>query len=233
MHKELIGMKILVVDDDSTTQKLLKGILEKQGYKDILVSDSGEQALALVKKDPPDLILLDIFLPGIEGYKVCSLLKEDNKTSHIPIIMVTGGAVQADEAIEKSFKAGATDFITKPIRYIEFLARVKSALTIKKHHDIQEDEIKKRKQSEKEKEELIQKLQKAMSEIKSLEGIVPICAHCKKIRDDKGYWNMLEEYIRENSGVRFSHGMCPDCSDEVYGKEDWYIEMKKKKKLKE
>ena len=67
----MVQQKILIVDDDSITQKLLQGILEKQGYQKILISNSGEQALELIKKDPPDLVLLDIFMPGIEGYEVC------------------------------------------------------------------------------------------------------------------------------------------------------------------
>ena len=72
-----------------------------------------------------------------------------------------------------------------------------------------------------------EKLEKAVSEIKILSGLLPICSHCKKIRDDKGYWNNLEEYIQAHSDVSFSHGICSECSDELYGKEDWYIEMKK------
>ncbi len=82
---------------------------------------------------------------------------------------------------------------------------------------------------EKEREELILKLQEAIIKIKTLKGMLPICSKCKKIRDDKGYWNRIEAYIEKHSGASFSHGMCPDCSDELYGKEDWYIEMKDKK----
>ena len=216
-------MKILIVDDDSITQKLLKGLLEKQGHDNILISNSGEHALELIKNNPPDLILLDIFMPGIEGYEVCRKLKADTATAHIPIIMVTGGAVQADEAIKNSFKAGATDFITKPIKAIEFLARVKSGLIIKKNHDLLVEEIKQRKTAEKEQEKLIEKLEQASSEIKSLQGIIPICSNCKKIRDDKGYWNILEAYLQKHSDAKFSNSMCPECSDEVYGKEDWCI----------
>jgi PAS domain S-box-containing protein len=90
-------------------------------------------------------------------------------------------------------------------------------------HDISERKIR-----EKEREQLIDELQKALDEIKTLEGIVPICSSCKKIRDDKGYWNLLESYIEKHSDASFSHSMCPDCSDKLYGEEDWYIEMKKK-----
>jgi len=73
-------------------------------------------------------------------------------------------------------------------------------------------------------------LKEKESEIKQLRGLLPICANCKKIRDDKGYWNQIEGYIQKHSDAQFSHGMCPECSDELYGKEDWYIEMKKEEK---
>ena len=233
MLKELLKLKILIVDDDSITQKLLKGLLEKQGYSNIFISNSGEHALELIKNNPPDLILLDIFMPGIEGYEVCRRLKADTSTAHIPVIMLTGGAVQADEAIKKSFKAGAADFITKPISGIEFLARVKSGLIIKRNHDLLVEEIKQHEKTEKEKEKLIKKLEQALLEIKSLQGIIPICSRCKKIRDDKGYWNILEAYLQENSDAVFSHGICPDCSEELYGKDSWYSGIKKDEKQKE
>jgi hypothetical protein len=73
-------------------------------------------------------------------------------------------------------------------------------------------------------------LQEAIVEIKTLQGILPICSSCKKIRDDKGYWSQIEAYIQKHSEATFSHGMCPECSDKLYGDKDWYIKMKKKKK---
>jgi len=72
----------------------------------------------------------------------------------------------------------------------------------------------------------IDKLENAIAEVKQLSGLLPICAHCKKIRDDQGYWSQIEGYIQKHSDATFSHGMCPECSDALYGKEDWYIEMK-------
>jgi hypothetical protein len=86
-----------------------------------------------------------------------------------------------------------------------------------------------RKQIEKEREKLIYELQSALAEIKTLKGIVPICSNCKKIRDDAGYWNILESYIQKHSSASFSHGICSECSDELYGNEDWYIKMQKEK----
>ena len=94
-------------------------------------------------------------------------------------------------------------------------------------------QIKRRIKIKNEREKIIKELQDALDEVKMLSGLLPICAHCKKIRDDKGYWNNLEGYIQTHSDAKFSHGMCPECSDEFYGNEDWYIEMKNKKKKKE
>ncbi len=90
-------------------------------------------------------------------------------------------------------------------------------------------DITERKQSEKKQEFLINELQEALENIKTLKGLLPICSICKKIRDDKGYWNILEGYIEKHSEAFFSHGICPECSDKLYGDKDWYIEMKKKK----
>lgn len=78
---------------------------------------------------------------------------------------------------------------------------------------------------------LIESLRNALSEVKTLKGFLPICSGCKKIRDDKGYWNQIESYIQERSEAEFSHGICPDCKEKLYGKEEWYIEVKNKKKL--
>ena len=91
-------------------------------------------------------------------------------------------------------------------------------------------DISDRVRSEQEKAGLIDKLQEMLSEVKKLSGLLPICASCKKIRDDKGYWNQLESYIHKHSEAQFSHGMCPECSDQLYGDQDWYINMKNRKR---
>jgi len=92
-------------------------------------------------------------------------------------------------------------------------------------------EIEQRKRAEQEKEKIILELQLALSEIKTLRGLFPICAHCKKIRDEKGYWNQIESYIEKRSDAKFSHGMCEACSDELYGDQEWYKNFKKKQQL--
>ncbi len=87
-------------------------------------------------------------------------------------------------------------------------------------------DITKRKEIESDREKLITKLQKALDKIRVLRGLIPICASCKKIRDDKGYWAHIEQYIQDHSDARFTHSICPGCSDKLYGEKDWYKEMK-------
>ncbi len=89
-------------------------------------------------------------------------------------------------------------------------------------------DITERKKLEVQLENKISELQDALDNIKTLSGLIPICANCKKIRDDKGYWNLIESYIQKHSKAQFSHSMCPDCMDETYGHEDWYQDMKGK-----
>jgi PAS domain S-box-containing protein len=90
-------------------------------------------------------------------------------------------------------------------------------------------DITKRKQAEEGQEKLITELQEALENVKTLSGLLPICAQCKKIRDDKGYWNQIEAHIQKHSNAEFSHSICPECSDELYGNEDWYSEMQRDK----
>lgn len=89
--------------------------------------------------------------------------------------------------------------------------------------------IEEKKTAEKERKQVIEKLLVALKEVKTLQGFIPICASCKNIRDDQGYWNEIEEYIQDHSGATFSHSMCPECSERLYGKEQWYIKAKKNK----
>lgn len=93
-------------------------------------------------------------------------------------------------------------------------------------------DITKRIESQNERDRLFKELENAMAHVKKLSGLIPICGHCKKIRDDQGYWNQLELYIEKYSDASFSHGLCPDCTDKLYGGQEWYIDMKKNKNKK-
>ncbi|MBI9089627.1 MAG: hypothetical protein JEZ12_10460 [Desulfobacterium sp.] len=118
------------------------------------------------------------------------------------------------------------------ICWVEYLKT--SYLAKIKHKTLRlEQEIASRRTAEAAREKTICELQLALDEIKTLSGLVPICANCKKIRDDKGFWNGLEPYIEQRSTVSFTHGMCPECEDELYGEQGWYIRRKKEQKAKQ
>jgi len=120
--------RILVVDDLAENAEVLVGILEGEGYE-VVTADSGEKALEMIAADAPDLILLDIMMPGMDGFEVCRRLKGDKGTESIPIIMVT--VLDQLEDIEKGVEAGTDDFLTKPVNALELTTRVKSLLRVR------------------------------------------------------------------------------------------------------
>ena len=126
-YEGLIGKKILVVDDTPANIDILLQTLEPEGYK-ISVASSGEVALDLVSQARPDLILLDIMMPGMDGYETCRRLKSENSTSEIPIIFITAKNETID--IVKGFSSGGVDFITKPFRHEEVSARIRTHLQL-------------------------------------------------------------------------------------------------------
>lgn len=190
---------ILVVDDNPDNLRLLAGILSEHHYK-IRLAPNGERALATIRKEAPGLILLDIMMPVVDGFEVCRQLKQDKETAGIPIIFISA----LNETLEKikAFSLGGVDYITKPFKSEEVLARVRTHLTLR----FLQLEL----------EQKNAELQKAMDEIKTLRGFIPICASCKKIRNDEGYWEQIESYISSRSEAIFSHGCCDECARKLY-----------------
>ncbi|HEY4570729.1 MAG TPA: response regulator [Kribbella sp.] len=123
--------KVLVVDDQPPNVRLLEAILSPRGY-DVLTASSGEQALEVVDAEDIDLVLLDILMPGIDGYEVCRRIREQVDTAYLPVVMVTASG---DEQKVKALEAGADDFLTKPVNKNELLARVASLARIKDYQD--------------------------------------------------------------------------------------------------
>ncbi len=183
VSKELI----LVADDLEFNRMLLRGVLEQDGYE-VMEAENGVVANRLAKEAHPGLILLDVNMPGIDGYETCSVLRLGSETRNIPVIFIT--ARTSTEDVVKGFKAGAVDYVGKPFQPEELLARVRTHL----------------------------ELRRAREEIQELRNLVPVCAWCRKIRNDEGGWETIEQYIQEHGGSKVSHGICPDCVSKISGK---------------
>jgi DNA-binding response OmpR family regulator len=178
---------ILVVDDQPANLKVLLSFLQEHDYRVYMV-DSGQRALDILPKIQPDLILLDVMMPGMNGFEICRRIKADKDLAALPIIFMTALDSVGDKVT--GFSAGAVDYITKPFQQTEVLARINTHITLRKRE---------------------RELEEALEEIKKMTGILPICSYCKQIRNDEGYWQQVEEYISEHSEAMFSHGVCPAC----------------------
>jgi CheY-like chemotaxis protein len=206
-------MAILIVDDSTDHYALLQSLLTKAGHNQILGAESAQAAFAMLNLEgiqPAtniDLILMDVLMPEIDGVQACRKIKQHTHLRDIPIIMVT--ARNDIENLHEAFSAGAMDYINKPVKSVELLARVASAITLKKEMDC-------RKLRESELRRTNDELQQALREVKVLRGLIPICASCKKIRNDGGFWQQIEEYIGEHSEAEFSHGLCQPCLKKLY-----------------
>ncbi|HOW57817.1 MAG TPA: response regulator [Smithellaceae bacterium] len=141
MNGEKMTQTILIIDDEVTNINILNEVL-KPDYKVVFAKD-GEKGMKIARSEtPPDLILLDIMMPGLDGYEVCEILKKDKRVKNIPVIFITIKASEEHET--RGFELGAVDYITKPFNPVVVRARVKAHLELKKHRDFLEWMLKER-----------------------------------------------------------------------------------------
>jgi len=162
----------------------------------VAVAHRGQLVFDLLPKVKPDLVLLDIMMPEMDGYEVCRRMKADPATAGIPVIFLTAKTETDD--IVLGFDLGAADFVTKPFRAKELLARVQTHITLTRL----QQSLKKQNQE----------LEEALASVKTLSGLLPICSHCKKIRTASNEWQNIEVYVSKHSEADFSHSICPDCA---------------------
>ncbi len=202
--------RILIAEDDFVSRRLLEKSLKNWGYEVIVVKD-GEAALDILQgPDAPQFAILDWMMPGMTGVEVCKEVRKQHHDVYTYIILLT--ALEQIEKMVEGFESGADDYVAKPFQAQELKARIKVGLRILKLQRNLSEHVK--------------KLQTALDNIDKLEGLLPICSYCKRVRDDKNYWSQVEEYIADRSNVDFSHSICPDCYEDIVIPE---LEMEEKK----
>lgn len=192
-------MKILIAEDDLVSRRVLTATLEKFGYEVVVAADGAEAWSALQGADPPKLAILDWMMPEIDGVEICRRVRASPTATPPYLILLT--AKSGKEDVVTGLDAGANDYLTKPFNRAELRARVKvGAQVLELQRNLAER---------------VQELESALAQVNQLQGLLPICSYCKKIRDEQNYWQRVDSYLTEHTDVVFSHGICPDCYERV------------------
>jgi CheY-like chemotaxis protein len=188
----------MIVEDEPVLARSIQRKLETLGYEVSAQATTGEDAVRMALEERPDLILMDIVLKDtMDGIEAAGAIRDWVK---IPVVFITG--YFDDQFLERAKNIEPFGYMNKPFTDLELRNTIEIAL----HRSKKEDE----------REERIRILSEALDQVKRLSGFLPICANCKRIRDDTGYWSQVEEYISAHSEVRFTHSICPECVRKLY-----------------
>jgi phosphoserine phosphatase RsbU/P len=185
---------VLIADDDKLTLNVLNDTLTRAGY-DVLTATDGEQAWKKLQQSNASLAVLDWIMPGMEGPEICQRAAKEPKMANRYFILLTGKSKTED--LVAGLQAGASDYLRKPFDEAELLARVEVGV---RFIELQ------RKLAER-----VEEMEKALATVRRLEGLLPICSYCKRIRNEQDYWERVDNYISQHANVRFSHNICPEC----------------------
>jgi len=190
-----MSARILVTEDEGIVAADIEDRLTTLGYTVTAVCSNGKDAIAKVDETMPDLVMMDIMIKGdMDGIQTATEIRSRHD---IPVIFLT--AYSDDSTFNRAKITEPFGYILKPFEERELKTNIEIALY--KHR------------MEKEREKLMKELKEALATVKVLKGLLPICAECKKIRDeDSGHWNKFEDYIRDRSEAEFTHGVCPSCA---------------------
>ncbi|MCA1949317.1 MAG: response regulator [Treponema sp.] len=190
---------IVIVDDIQENVRILHHAIKDEPYS-FAIAYSGKELLQILEQHQVTLILLDVMLPDIDGFTLAQQIRSEPRFKEIPIIFVTARSEQEDRL--RGFEAGGVDYVSKPFDSREILQRVRTHVNLRRALE--------------EQRRLNKELQAALDRVKTLEGIIPICSKCKKVRDDEGYWTQVERYVTEHTKAMFSHSLCPDCATQYF-----------------
>ena len=191
--------RVLIADDDPVSLRILQRALQKWGYELLVAKDGNEAWQLLAGPAAPQMALLDWMMPGMDGPTVCRKLRAITQGRGMYLILVTARADRVD--VVSGLEAGANDYVTKPFHYGELRARVGVGARVLELQNSLADRVR--------------DLEIALKQVKQLRGLLPICMYCKRIRNDKDYWQQVETYVSDHSDAEFSHGICPDCYEKM------------------
>ncbi len=191
--------KILIAEDEPVSRTLLEATLDQWGMSYVSVPDA-ETALASLEADRSlKMLLIDWKLPGLSGVELCRKIRQQVTNDPPYIILVT--AEGSPEKIVTGLQSGADDYVVKPYYSEELRARIGVGLRLL----AMQESLNRR----------VVQLETALNQVHELQGLIPICSYCKKVRDDKNYWQQVEGYISARTTARFSHGVCPPCLEKA------------------
>lgn len=189
-------MKVLIADDQAVTLATLTVLLSKWGYDPVGVKTGDAAWEILQRADSPSLALLDCQLPGRTGEEICELARTYLPRKPLHVILMTASRLRDEDKL-KGFAAGADDYLATPFAPAELRAR----LSVGQRLVNLQVELRRR----------VAELENALEEVKQLQGLLPICMDCKKIRDDHDRWHQVEHYIAARTAAAFTHSLCPTC----------------------
>lgn len=192
---EFVVSEVLIAEDNEVTRSLLEAYLAGWGFQVYSTFNGAKAWEQLQMANAPRLVILDWIMPQMTGVEVCRLVRAQTNRPYTYIILLTGNTSREDLA--EGFAAGADDYIYKPFDETVLHARIKAGERIL---NLEQNLANK-----------IYELETALTQVKQLKELLPICMFCKKIRDDNDYWHQIEVYLHQHTGTDFSHGICPDC----------------------
>jgi CheY-like chemotaxis protein len=193
-------MKVLIAEDDKVSRRLLEATLGRLGYEVVITEHGGQAWQALQATGGPRLAILDWMMPELDGPAICRKVRERTDVPYTYIILLTARGQKKD--VVAGLEAGADDYLVKPFDPQELRSRITVGVRILELEAALEGKVR--------------ELKEALSHVKQLQGLLPICMHCKKIRDDRDTWHRVESYIEEHSDAMFTHSLCEDCLAEHY-----------------